>query len=69
MKFWLEFFKDKRFSWDFKLANFIMKDYLRNYLVVDVAVLREIYNNENYPKYSKRRIEKIIKDLNTLMHK
>jgi len=32
MGFWLEFFTDKRFGWRFKLANFIMGDYLRNYL-------------------------------------
>lgn len=31
---WLEFFADKRFGWRFKLANFIMNDYLRNYLAV-----------------------------------
>lgn len=32
MSFWLEFFADKRFGWRFKIANFIMGDYLRNYL-------------------------------------
>ena len=31
---WLEFFADKRFGWRFKIANFIMNDYLRNYLAV-----------------------------------
>ena len=31
---WLEFFSDKRFGWRFKIANFIMNDYLRNYLAV-----------------------------------
>lgn len=31
---WLEFFGDKRFGWRFKIANFIMNDYLRNYLAV-----------------------------------
>ena len=34
MLFWLEFFTDKRFGWRFKIANFIMGDYLRNYLAV-----------------------------------
>lgn len=31
---WWEFFTDKRFGWRFKIANFIMNDYLRNYLAV-----------------------------------
>lgn len=31
---WIEFFTDKRFGWRFKIANFIMNDYLRNYLAV-----------------------------------
>ena len=69
MKFWLEFFKDKRFSWDFKIANFIMKDDLRSYLAVDIIMLREIYKNENCTNYSKQRIDKIIKDMSMLMHK
>lgn len=67
MKFWLEFFKDKRFSWDFKIANFIMNDYLRSYLAVDCIMLREIYKNEDCSGYTKKRIEKILKDLTTLM--
>lgn len=32
--FWFGFFKDKKFSIRFKLANLIMNDYLRNYLAV-----------------------------------
>lgn len=47
MKFWLEFFKDKRFSWDFKIANFIMGDSLRNYLAVDCATLKEIQKSND----------------------
>lgn len=38
MKFWIEFFLDKRFGWRFKLANWIMNDYLRNYLTVGCLV-------------------------------
>lgn len=34
ISFWFDFFKDKRFSFRFKLANLIMNDYLRNYLAV-----------------------------------
>lgn len=69
MKFWLEFFKDKRFSWDFKIANFIMGDSLRNYLAVDIAILKEIPKTDNCMHCTKKRINKVINDLNTLMHK
>lgn len=69
MKFWLEFFKDKRFSWDFKIANFIMRDSLRNYLAVDCATLKEIRKSNDCMVYSKKRIDKVINDLNKLMHK
>lgn len=69
MKFWLEFFKDKRFSWDFKIANFIMRDSLRNYLVVDCMILKEIQHRNDCTDYSKKKIDKVINDLNKLMHK
>lgn len=68
MKFWLEFFKDKRFSWDFKIANFIMRDSLRNYLAVDMVMLKEISNNK-CTNSIKRRINKIVENLNVIMHK
>lgn len=35
---WIEFFSDKRFGWRFKIANLIMGDYLRNYLVVGCLI-------------------------------
>lgn len=40
MKFseWIEFFADKRFGWRFKIANFIMGDYLRNRLSVGCLI-------------------------------
>ena len=69
MKFWLEFFKDKRFSWDFKIANFIMRDSLRNYFAVDMVMLKEISNNNKCTNSIKRRIDKIAEDLNMIMHK
>lgn len=69
MKFWLEFFKDKRFSWDFKIANFIMRDSLRNYLAVDIAILKEIPKSNDCADYTKKRINKVINDLNKLMIK
>lgn len=67
MRFWLEFFMDKRFSWDFKIANFIMRDYLRNYLAVDCAVLKEIAEANDCPDFHKKRISKVVKNLNRLM--
>lgn len=67
MKFWLDFFKDKRFSWDFKIANFIMRDYLRNYLVVDCVILKEVAKSGNCSDYNAKTIEKVVKDLNRLM--
>ena len=68
MKFWFKFFKDKRFSWDFKIANFIMKDYLRNYLSIDCIVLKEIIEDRNADDFSKRKANKILTDLYILMH-
>lgn len=67
MKFWLEFFKDKRFSWDFKIANFIMGDSLRNYLVIDCTVLNEIAKSNNCTDFHKKLISGVANDLNRLM--
>ncbi len=67
MRFWFEFFKDKRFAWDFKIANFIMRDYLRNYLATDCLVLEEVAKSNNCPNFHKKRINKVIKNLNRLM--
>lgn len=69
MRFWIEFFKDKRFAWDFKIANFIMRDYLRNYLATDCAVLKEIANSNNCTDFHKKRINKVINNLNMLMER
>lgn len=57
MRFWIEFFKDKRFSWDFKIANFIMRDALRNYLATDLTILQRIEDQQA------RKVEKDIKIL------
>lgn len=59
MKFWVEFFKDKRFSLDFKIANLIMRDSLRNYLATDLMILREIKDS---------RARKVEKDIETLFN-
>lgn len=67
MKFWLEFFKDKRFSWDFKIANFIMRDSLRNYLAVDCMTLNNLSENSNLNDAQKRKLKKISDDLRRLM--
>ena len=61
MPFWIEFFIDKRFGWKFKIANFIMGDYLRNYLVgclceLDNSINMEIDNPA--AKYIQKRLGK-----------
>lgn len=67
MKFWLEFFKDRNFSWDFKIANFIMRDSLRNYLAVDCAALDKISGDSNLSEYQKKRLNRISNDFKRLM--
>lgn len=62
MPFWINFFTDKRFGWRFKIANFIMGDYLRNYL--SVSCLCELDNSINMEidnpaaKYIQKRLGK-----------
>lgn len=61
--FWFDFFKDKRFSLRFKLANLIMNDYLRNYLAVGCLLplessLKYIEAETDYEKYVRKQIEK-----------
>lgn len=67
MTFWLEFFMDKRFSLDFKIANFIMRDYLRNYLATDCWILSEIAKSNDCTNFHKKRINKVVKNLYRLM--
>lgn len=57
MSFWIEFFMDKRFSLDFKIANLIMRDSLRNYLATDLIDLEKIDDKHA------RRVEKDIRKL------
>lgn len=59
MGFWIEFFRDKRFSLDFKIANLIMRDSLRNYLATDLITLQKIED---------KRARKIEKDIKTLFN-
>lgn len=59
MKFWIDFFKDKRFSLDFKIANLIMRDSLRNYLATDLIALQQIED---------KRARKIEKDISRLFN-
>ena len=68
MKFWLDFFKDKRFSWDFKIANFIMSDSLRNYLTVDCMALKKIAESSDCTDFHKKSIDRVVNDLHTLMY-
>ena len=59
MKFWIEFFMDKRFSLDFKIANLIMSDSLRNYLATDLLILKKIED---------KQARKVEKDIETLFN-
>lgn len=59
MRFWIEFFRDKRFSLDFKIANLIMRDSLRNYLATDLITLQKIED---------KRARKIEKDIITIFN-
>ena len=59
MSFWIEFFRDNRFSLDFKIANLIMRDSLRNYLATDLITLQKIED---------KRARKIEKDIKTLFN-
>lgn len=67
MSFWFEFFKDKRFSFRFKVANLIMNDYLRNYLATDCCILNKVINSKDCSDFNKRQINKVVKNINTLM--
>ena len=67
MKFWFEFFKDKRFAWDFKIANFIMRDRLRSYLAIDSTMLKDMAKSNDLTYFQQNRISRVVKDLNVLM--
>lgn len=67
MRFWLEFFRDKRFAWDFKIANLIMGDRLRSYLAINSTMLKDIAKFNELTDFQKRRIGRVVDDLNMLM--
>lgn len=67
MKFWFEFFKDKRFAWDFKIANFIMRDRLRSYLAIDSTMLKDMAKSNDLTYFQQNRISRVVKDLDVLM--
>lgn len=67
MKFWIDFFRDKRFSLDFKIANLIMGDSLRNYLAMDCVALKAIAENSGVSEFYKARLKKIAIDMEVLM--
>lgn len=63
--FWFEFFKDKRFSLRFKLANLIMNDHLRNYLAVGCLLplekgLEYVEAETDNEKYMQKQMEKVV---------
>ena len=71
ISFWFDFFRDKRFSLRFKLANFIMNDYLRNYLAVGCMcpLTNGLENieaetwNEEYLQWQMQRVYDTIKEI------
>ena len=67
MRFWFEFFRDKRFAWDFKLANFIMGDMLRSYLELYRVALEGDIIYGNLPDWHTAELNEVLSSLQTLM--
>lgn len=67
MRFWFEFFRDKRFAWDFKLANFIMGDMLRSYLELYRVALEGVIKYGNLPDWHTAELNEVLSSLQTLM--
>ena len=67
MRFWIEFFKDKRFNFRFKVANLVMGDRLRENLAVNSAVLDTISKSERVIEFHKKKINRVACDLRSLM--
>lgn len=67
MRFWIEFFKDKRFNFRFKIANLVMGDRLREYLAVNCAALQAISKTERFTEFHKKKINRAVCDLRSLM--
>lgn len=62
----------KRFSFKFWLCNLIYRDYLRNYLAVDMACLHDIAkyaenHNGNIPNVYIHKLKHIVDDIEWLM--
>ena len=66
VSFWIKFFLSKDYAWDFKIANFVMRDYLRNYLVIDRLSLKVLANKTDSGMIE-RNLRKIIRDIEILM--
>ena len=68
---WIEFFADKRFGWRFKLANFIMNDYLRNYLAVgglcNLGAILQLEAETAHEKMMHRRAKSAYKSITDVM--
>lgn len=69
MRFWFAFFKDKRFSLSFKIANFIMGNRLLECIAVNCAALEEVSEAKHFTGFHKRKVGKVILDLRMLMGK
>lgn len=73
MKFceWIEFFADKRFGWRFKIANFIMGDYLRNYLAVgclcSLSDIIDLESDDPLMRFAKKLAKRAKKSVTEVM--
>lgn len=70
-KLFLDFYLDKRFSWRFKLMNWLSKDWLRSELSsirYDATLCqRTLDYADNVPSAARRRLTKITKTVDDLM--
>lgn len=68
MRFWLEFFASKEFGFDFKVANLVMRDALRNYLAIDRLILLDLLESDNLTAFQKAKLKGVVSDVENLMN-
>lgn len=70
-KFFLDFYLDKRFSWRFKLVNWLTEDWLREELcgiIYDAKFCKRMLNDENKVSTTvKKRLDKIVESADYLL--
>ena len=68
MRFWFEFFASRSFGLDFKVANLVMRDALRNYLTVDRLILLDLLESDNLTAFQRAKIKGVVSDVESLMN-